>query len=163
MWGVGAALFLLGAAGGYLLRRREQLLPIRLARALLEDLAVLDYQIRFCRTPLPVLLEGMEGLGAQWLWRPLEAALELASETGESLSDCWSKAAEGLPPPLGRYLAPLGTMLPAGGERLSAAVEETREELTGFVGEETARQAHQGRITAALCLSGACLLILVLI
>lgn len=49
MRALGAALVLLGAAGGYLLRRREQLLPVRLGRALLEDLAVLDYQIRFRR------------------------------------------------------------------------------------------------------------------
>ena len=60
MRALGAALVLLGAAGGYLLRRREQLLPVRLGRALLEDLAVLDYQIRFRRRPLPALLAGME-------------------------------------------------------------------------------------------------------
>ena len=76
MRALGAALVLLGAAGGYLLRRREQLLPVRLGRALLEDLAVLDYQIRFRRRPLPALLAGMEGLGARWLWQPLAEALE---------------------------------------------------------------------------------------
>ena len=36
MRALGAALVLLGAAGGYLLRRREQLLPVRLGRALLD-------------------------------------------------------------------------------------------------------------------------------
>ena len=65
--------------------------------------------------------------------------------------------------PLDRLLAPLGPLLPEGGETLEAAIEETREELTGFVRAEAARQAGQGRITAALCLSGACLLILVLL
>ena len=64
---------------------------------------------------------------------------------------------------LGTVLAPLGPLLPAGGERLAAAIEETREELAGFLRAETARQASRGRVTAALCLSGACLLILVLI
>ena len=46
---------------------------------------------------------------------------------------------------------------------LAAAIEETREELTGFLREETARQAARSRITTALCLAGACLVILVLI
>lgn len=159
MRALGAILVLLGAAAGYLLRRREQLLPVRLGRALLEDLAALDYQIRFCRTPLPALLAGMEGLGACWLWRPLAEALERS----EGLPGCWASVSAGLPPPLDRYLAPLGGMVPAGGACLSAAIEETREELAGYLREETARQAQQGRVTAALCLSGACLLILVLL
>ena len=62
-----------------------------------------------------------------------------------------------------RYLAPLGPLLPAGGERLAAAIEETREELAGFLRAETARQASRGRVTAALCLSGACLLMMMLV
>ena len=103
----------------------------------------------------------MEGLGARWLWQPLAEALE-RQET-EGLPGCWARAAAGLPPPLDRYLAPLGAMVPAGGACLSAAIEETREELTGFLREEAARQAQQGRVNAALCLSGATLLILVLI
>ena len=50
-----------------------------------------------------------------------------------------------------------------GGERLAEAIEETREELTRFLRAERERQAAEGRVTAALCLSGASLLILVLI
>ena len=161
MRGAGAVLILWGAAALFLQRRREELLPLRLGRALLEDLAVLSCQVRVCRTPLPrVLSEHLaEGLGAVWLWRPL---LErLGGEEG--LPRCWRAAVRALPPPLDRLLAPLGPLLPAGGERRAAAIEETREELTGFVRAEAARQAGQGRITAALCLSGACLLILVLL
>lgn len=161
MRGAGAVLILWGAAALFLQRRREELLPLRLGRALLEDLAVLACQVRVCRTPLPrVLSEHLaEGLGAVWLWRPL---LErLGGE--ESLPRCWRAAVRALPSPLDRLLAPLGPLLPEGGETLEAAIEETREELTGFVRAEAARQAGQGRITAALCLSGACLLILVLL
>ena len=161
MRGAGAVLILWGAAALFLQRRREELLPLRLGRALLEDLAVLSCQVRVCRTPLPrVLSEHLaEGLGAVWLWRPL---LErLGGEEG--LPRCWRAAVRALPPPLDRLLAPLGPLLPEGGETLEAAIEETREELTGFVRAEAARQAGQGRITAALCLSGACLLSLVLL
>ena len=161
MRGAGAVLILWGAAALFLQRRREELLPLRLGRALLEDLAVLSCQVRVCRTPLPrVLSEHLaEGLGAVWLWRPL---LErLGGEEG--LPRCWRAAVRALPPPQDSLLAPLGPLLPEGGETLEAAIEETREELTGFVRAEAARQAGQGRITAALCLSGACLLILVLL
>ena len=157
------ALLLLGGAGLWcLLRRREGMLPVRVGRALLEDLAVFSYQIRVRRTPLPELLEEVlaQGLGAEYLWRPLAERL---AEEGASLPRCWRESVRTLPEPLGKLLLPLGPLLPAGGERLAAAIEETREELAGFLRAETARQASRGRVTAALCLSGACLLILVLI
>ena len=156
------ALLLLGSAGAWsLLRRREGQLPLRLGRALLEDLAVFRYHVQVCRTPLPELLEEVltDGPGADRLWRPLGGFLE----EGETLPRCWSSAVRTLPPPLGKLLAPLGPLLPAGGETLAAAIEETREELTRFLREETARQAAQSRITTALCLAGASLTILVLI
>ena len=156
------ALLLLGSAGAWsLLRRREGQLPLRLGRALLEDLAVFRYHVQVCRTPLPELLEEVltDGPGADRLWRPLGGFLE----EGETLPRCWSSAVRTLPPPLGKLLAPLGPLRPAGGEALAAAIEETREELTRFLREETARQAAQSRITTALCLAGASLTILVLI
>ena len=138
---LGAAL-LLGSAGAWsFLRRLEGQLLLRLGRALLEE-----------------VLDG--GPGADRLWRPLGAIL---GEKGGDLPRCWRMAVRPLPPPLGKLLAPLGPLLPAGGDPLAAAIEETREELTGFLREETARQAARSRITTALCLAGACLVILVLI
>ena len=157
------SLLLLGGAGLWcLMRRREGMLPVRIGRALLADLAVFSYQIRVRRTPLPELLEDTltEGLGAEFLWKPLAKRL---AEEGTSPPRCWRESVQALPPPLGKMLAPLGPLLPEGGEVLTKAVEETREELTGFLREETARQASQGRITAALSLAGASLAILVLL
>ncbi|MDE6900222.1 MAG: hypothetical protein K2P15_04005 [Oscillospiraceae bacterium] len=157
------ALLLLGGAGLWcLLRRREGMLPVRVGRALLEDLAVFSYQIRVRRTPLPELLEEVlaQGLGAEYLWRPLAERL---AEEGASLPRCWRESVRTLPEPLGKLLLPLGPLLPEGGGPLAKAVEETREELTGFLREETARQASQGRINAALSMAGACLAILVLL
>ena len=156
----GAALIFLSAGYWCLLRRREERAVLTLARALLEDLAVLSCQIRLCRVPLPELLEDMAGPGAERFWAPL---LERLGREGASLPSCWAAAAEELPDPLGKLLAPVGAMLPAGGARLEQAVEETREELAGWMREETARQADQGRIRTALCLSGACLAVLVLL
>ena len=159
---LGSVLLLGGAGLWCLMRRREGMLPVKIGRALLADLAVFSYQIRVRRTPLPELLEDVltDGLGADHLWKPL--AMQLAEE-GASLPRCWRESVQALPPPLGKLLAPLGPLLPEGGETLTEAVEETREELAGFLREETARQASQGRITAALSLAGASLVILVLL
>lgn len=162
---MGAALVLCGAGYAWAQRRREEMRPIRIGRALLGELAVLRYQICVLRRPLPDLLEGelAEGIGAAAFWGPLLTRIQGAGQAGSSLPDCWRSAARGLPPPLGRILAPLAPLLPAGGGRLDAAIEETREELAGFLRQETDRQAQRGRISAAVCMSGALLLILVLI
>ena len=164
MRAAGAAAILLAAGYTCLLRRREGMRPIRVGRALLGDLSVLSYQICVLRRPLPELLEDAltEGPGAALFWTPLLAALQTAAG-GPGLPACWRQAAEALPAPLDRMLAPLGELIPAGGERLSDAIEETREEIAGYLREETARQTGQSRVTAALCFSGACLLILVLL
>ena len=163
MKALGALLVLWGAGYLYCLRRRESLLPVRIGQAVLTDLAVLRYQVCVCRRPLPEICAAFltEGLGSQYLWAPLGRRL---AEPGEyTLAECWAGAASNLPPPLDRQLAPLGPLLCAGGDRLAAAIEETREEMTRFLRAEAVRQAEQRRVTAAVCLAGACLVILVLI
>ena len=152
---------LLGAGGCCFQHRKEGQLPLKIGRALLDDLAVLRCQICVRRMPLPQILEETlsESMGAQWLWGPLSESFEGES----SLPQCWARAMERLPDPLGRILAPLGQLLPQGGQRLGEAIEETREELSRFLCAETARQADKGRVTAAVCLAGACMTILVLI
>lgn len=157
------ALLVLGSAGCWcLFRYREGLRPIRLGRALCNDLAVFRYQVQVCRTPLPEVLEVYlaDGPAAEQLWRPLR---ELLTEEWRSLPQCWREAVAALPPPVRKALEPLGPLLSAGDEPLARAIEETREELTRFLREETARQASQSRITTALCLAGACLVVLVLL
>ena len=158
---LGALLILLGAGSCCLLHRREGQLPLKIGRALLEDLSVLRCQICVQRMPLPQILDETlpKGLGAQWLWIPLSKRLERES----GLPQCWAQAMEQLPDPLGRILSPLGQILPQGGERLGEAIEETREELSRFLRTETARQADKDRVTAAICFAGACMTILVLI
>ena len=157
----GAALLFFSAGYWCLQRSREDRELLALTRALLEDLAALSCKVRLGRTPLPEVLEALEGPGGERFWRPLLERIEQRS--GDSLQVCWTAAAAGLPDPLGRIAAPLGAMVSVGGTRLEAAVEETREELTRFLREETARQANRRRVRAALCLSGACLAVLVLV
>lgn len=160
---LGALLALMGAAGFCLQRRWEGMLPVRIAQALLGDLAVLRCQICLRRASLPQILEESltSGLGAQWFWIPLSQSLQ--EQDGRGLSQLWSQTVQALPSPLGSLLDPLGPLLPQGGRELEAAIEETRETLADYLREETARQADRGRITAALCLAGASLAILVFI
>lgn len=157
---LGTLLVLGSAAGWWLRRRKEMWLPVRIGRALTEDLAVLRFQIEVCRTPLPRILDEFTGLGKSWFWGPL--AEQLAREAGPP-AVCWRDAAVGLPGELGRFLVPVGRMLDGGGEALARAVEETREELAGFLREETVRLTAQGRVNAALCFGGAGLVVLVLL
>lgn len=166
MKALGALLVLWGAGGIYLLRRRQDTLPIRLGRALLEDLAVLRRQICQREAPLPAILatELCRGPGAQALWGPLARRLERAQAgEGASLHQCWAGAVRELPPPLGALLAPLGPLLPAGGGALARAIDETREELARYLRREEERQSMAARLTAAACLSGASLAILILL
>ena len=93
---LGAVLVLWGALEGFLLRRRERLLPLRVGQALAEDLEVLRCGVCLCRAPLPEILEHnlAEGEGARYLWGPLAALL---SEAGErSLTGCWRQASRTL-------------------------------------------------------------------
>lgn len=93
------AMLLLGSAGFWcILRRREGLLPVKIGRALLEDLAVFRYQIQVCRTPLPELLTNhlTTGPGAERLWTPLS---NLLAQEGAVSAVCWREAAKNLPPP----------------------------------------------------------------
>ena len=53
---MGAALVLLGSLGGFLLYRREARCPLILGQALVDDLAVLRWEVCVRRTPLPALL-----------------------------------------------------------------------------------------------------------
>lgn len=156
------ALLLLGGTGGWLLqRRREKQLPLHLGRALLEDLAILRYQIQVCRTPLPELLSELAaGISGEAVWKPLAVLL---SQEGAYLPRCWRETLQDLPLSLRRILSPIGPLLPAGGEPLAEAIEEAREELTRFLHEEAVRQASRNRVTAAVCLAGASLVILVLL
>ena len=161
MRGLGAALILLGSAMAWVLHRREATLAMRLGEDLLGDLAVLSYHVCTCRDPLPEILGThlLGGRGETYFWGPLLDKLG----TEKPLAACWAEAAGALPPPLDRILAPVGPLLAAGGGLTERAIEEAREELTGFIRAEHVRQVQSGRLSAALCLSGACLLILVLI
>ena len=160
---LGSGLLLWSAGLCWLLQRRGGRELIQLGEALLEDLAVLKSRACTVCLPLPQILarELSGSMAAQRLWQPFCGMLREGN--GAHIQDCWDRAVALLPRPLDRLMGPLGTMLSRGGEPLARVIDETREELTGFLRAERQRRATADRLAAALYLSGACMVILVLI
>lgn len=160
---LGCGLILWAASRLWLAQRQRLLSPLRLAEAIHSDLALLKGRSCAGGLPLPAILahDLTEGPGAAALWQPLLAAL--TREEPPPLPQLWRGLTRALPPPLDRLLAPLGPLLTLSGQGLSRAIDETREELTGFIRAERQRQATAQKLCAALCFSGAVLVILVLI
>ena len=163
---MGAVLVFCGALWGYMKYRAQVMLPLRVGRALVGDLAVLRSGVCGSRRPLPAILarELSEGPGARYVWIPFQIALACSAEgEGVTVRDCWTHTVDGLPPPLSAWLLPLGPLLGTGGEALGQAIDEVREELLCYVriGEE--KRSEQLKLSAALCFSGACFVVLILL
>ena len=143
--------------------RREGKRLVLLGDAILCDLLVLKSRVCISCIPLPQIIERelAQGLASQQLWEPFHMLLLERKDKG--VEACWKEITVQLPSPLDRLLAPLGSMLIRGGEPLERAINETREELTGFLRAERQRRVSADRLTAAFYLSGAGLLILVLV
>lgn len=163
---IGAILIFCGALWGYMKYRAQVMLPLRLARALAGDLAVLRSGVCVNRRPLPALLarELSEGIGAQYVWIPFTNALACSAEgAGMTARDCWTQVVDSLPPPLSVWLLPLGPLLGSGGEVVDQAIDEVREELLCYVHTGEERRSEQLKLSAALCFSGACFVVLLLL
>ena len=159
---LGACLIMLGSGGCWLVWERRRKAVTELYRSLLQDLAVLGWSICVRRRSLPDIAASCfpSGAAAERFWRPL---LRMLERQELPLQDCWRAAARLLPEPLPGILDPLGELLGVGGNVLQGAVDETREELAGYLRERQRQEAQQGRLAAALCVSGALTLILVLL
>lgn len=159
---VGAVMILASAAGGYLVYRRSAVLTLQILRALAEDLALLRCQICVHRRPLPAILDSElnRGIGGAYLWEPLAALLKRCEGT---VSFCWESAVKALPPQIAVRLAPVGKLLPVGGDTLARAIDEVREELLALARVQQAQQPARLRLSAAMCFSVAALFILAFI
>ena len=159
---MGAMLILLGGGGSYLLWKKQIWELTALYRCLLRDLSVLSWNICVRKRMLPDILATCFGDGpaARLFWNPLQGKL---AQRRENLAESWRESAAALPDPLPQLMGALGDVVCVGGDVLRGAIEETREELTGLLHEQQQRAAQQGRLVAAICLSGALTLILVLI
>ena len=157
---LGAALVLCGGmltAFGLRQKEREKLLWLE---SLLNDLSILRREICVLRTPLPLLLRDLaaSASAAASFWDNFLAIL-----SGRTVAQAWEQALLRLPEDIRRSLLPVGGAISKGGCDLAAVIDETREELAGYLRAEKLRQAAQGRIETALCLSAAGLAVLVLI
>lgn len=159
---LGVWLIMLGSGGYWLVWERRRKAEIALYRSLLQDLAVLGWNICVRRRSLPDIAATCfsSGAAAERFWQPL---LRLLERQELPLTGCWRAATGQLPEPLAGILGPLGELLGVGGNVLQGAIDETREELSGYLRERQRQEAQQGRLAAALCVSGALMLILVLL
>jgi len=159
---LGVCLIILGSGGYWLVWDRRRKAEMALYRSLLQDLAVLGWNICVRRRSLPDIAATCfpSGAAAERFWLPL---LRLLERQELPLNECWRKTAAQLPEPLAGILSSLGELLGVGGNVLQGAIDETREELAGYLQERQRQEAQQGRLAAALCVSGALMLILVLL
>lgn len=159
---IGAVLILLGAVYGYLVYRRSVSQTLQLLRALADDLPLLQWKICVQRHPLPAILaENLRGgISGACLWQPLERRL---AQARESLAVCWDQTMDELPVMIAQRLAPLGKLLPLGGDTLSEMIGEVHRELLQMVQEQERQQKLTLRLSAAVSFSAAALLILVLV
>lgn len=159
---MGVALIFWGAMLGYTQFRRWMNLKIRLGRALINDLGILKVEVCIRCRALPVILERelSDGIGAEYLWKPL--LCRITSGNG-AVRECWEEETANLPEQFPQRMAPLGAMLQEGGEPFSRAVEEVREDLRRDLYAEESRSALSVRLAGALCFSGASILVLILL
>ena len=131
---------------------------------LLSVLRRMAEEIRMARTPLPALLNQLAmGCGAE-----TEAFLRAAAAAaggGEGLRETWRREAEKLPLPEGARAAMLrlGERLCGDEESICKAILLAEHSLAREESEYIRRQPEADRRATALCLSGAALLVILLI
>lgn len=121
-------------------------------------------EIRLARTPLPLLLDRLsQGCGetAGAFFQEASAA----ARRGEGLGGIWRQGVEALPlsAASASALAELGDSLSGDEEQICKAVSLVIYALAKEAEERTSRQPEEGKRAAALCLSGAALLVILLI
>lgn len=162
----GAMLIFLGALLGYIRNYLRMITPLKLARALACDLMALKSGVCISRRTLPALLERQlnGGVGARYLWIPFKDALEASSAgDGMTVRECWGQTVDMLPSPLSKMMLPIGAHLGAGGEILGRAIDEVREELLTYIRITEEQRGEKLKLSAALCLFGACFVVLILL
>ena len=154
-------------AGGFL-ARWQQMTQRRRRRDTLSDLLCalrrMCEEIRCTRTPLPALLERLGGDCGEDAAGLFYAAAK-ASAKGEQLSDAWKRAAQSLPlsRETGASLARLGEDLRGDEEQICNAVSLVMLCLSREAEEMDRNVRADGQRVSALCLSGAALLVILLI
>ncbi len=154
--------------GGGVLLRYLQAAQCRREMDTLSDLLMslrrMAEEIRMARTPLPVLLGRLAGDCGPDAAAFFTAAAD-AARRGESLAAAWRQAAGQLP--LSAFgqtaLQELGGSLHGDEENIYKAISLVTYSLAQEAEERRSRQGEEARRATALCLSGAALLVILLI
>ena len=156
----GSILVIFGAVYGYVVNRQAATQTMRLLRALTDDLRLLRCRVCVQRATLPSILADdlSDGLSGRYLWMPLVARMSRAEG---AFADCWDKTMDELPAVIAQCLAPLGKLLPVGGDTLAHAIDEVHRELLALADEQQRSYAVSSRLSAAVCFSAAALFILI--
>ena len=121
-------------------------------------------EIRMARTPLPLMLERLaSGCGPEA--GAFFRAAASAAKQGERLPEAWKQAAEALPLPEADRMAvaALGEDLHGDEETICKAISLVTYQLTKALEESLRRKPEEDKRTAAVCLSGAALLVILLL
>ena len=161
---VGSALVLLGgvlARQLHLAERRRGLEALREVTAALRQMAD---AIRMARTPLPALLDAL-ALGRGEAVGDFFRAAAQAARRGGDLRRTWETAAEELPlcPADRAALRELAGSLQGDEESVCRAINLVTGQLARSMEEQTRRRPEEEKRATALCLSGAALLVILLI
>lgn len=121
-------------------------------------------EIRMARTPLPLLLDRLSqgcGEAAGAFFQDAAAA----ARQGEDLGSIWRQGAESLPlsAASASALAELGESLGGDEEQICKAISLVIYSLAKEAEERSSRQPEESKRATALCLSGAALLVILLI
>ena len=157
---LGSVLTFISALYGYLVYRRGAVQMIGLLRELADDLQLLKCRICVQRASLPAILENdlSDGLSGKYLWIPLMTRLVHAEG---AFDVCWERSVDKLPAMIAQRLAPLGKLLSIGGDTLERALDDVHRELLRTADEQEKMNSVNSRLSAAVCFSGASLLILI--
>lgn len=121
-------------------------------------------EIRMARTPMPLLLERLsQGCGEETerFFQTVSAAVR----QGESLGTAWRHTAAALPlsGPSAAALAELGDGLHGDEENICKGISLVVYSMAQDMEEQTRRRPEEAKRATALCLSGAALLVILLI
>ena len=161
---IGSVLIFAGGLLARQCRRAECRRRLEALSDLLSSLRRMGEEIRMARTPLPLLLERLaSGCGPEA--GAFFRAAASAAKQGERLPEAWKQAAEALPLPEADRMAvaALGEDLHGDEETICKAISLVTYQLAKALEESFRRKPEEDKRTAALCLSGAALLVILLI
>ena len=158
----GAALIVAGAVWCCAARRRRQRQRLTLAQALAQALSAMETGIRWQRRPMPQLLAQLAQLAQRPVCGTYFGAVREMLQSDIPLQIAWSRTFSRIPD---AETAEVLRRMELGGDetRLLTQLEDARQALTTLAARWAREDAQDRRVTGALALSAAGLLVILLI